>query len=74
MPRTYLRVPSTGRRVEPFPSDVTDMLNEQRRKFIDKFGREPGEGDPVFFDPNADTPQPMKLSHGDEREILAAMT
>lgn len=34
----------------PMSSEVTDILDEQRQKFIDKFGREPGPNDPVFFD------------------------
>ncbi len=32
-------------------------IEKQRVAFIAKFGREPGKGDPVFFDPDADTPQ-----------------
>jgi hypothetical protein len=28
--------------------------------FVQKFGREPGPDDPLFFDPNANTPQPIK--------------
>jgi hypothetical protein len=31
-------------------SEVSEILEEQRQKFIDKHGREPGPGDPVFFD------------------------
>lgn len=34
----------------PMSSEVSDILDEQRQKFIDKFGREPGPDDPVFFD------------------------
>ncbi|MCX6633582.1 MAG: hypothetical protein NT090_00580 [Acidobacteria bacterium] len=30
---------------------------DQFRLFREKFGREPGPDDPVFFDPDADTPQ-----------------
>jgi hypothetical protein len=29
----------------------------QRRAFVDKFGREPGPGDPLVFDPASDTPR-----------------
>jgi hypothetical protein len=50
------------------------VLEDQRRKFIQKFGRDPGPGDPVFFDPRADTPQPLKIEEKDERKILALMT
>jgi hypothetical protein len=33
-----------------------EALRKQRQAFIEKFGREPGPNDPVFFDPAADTP------------------
>ena len=48
------------------------MLEEQRAAFRRKFGREPGPDDPVFFDPDADTPQPMDLE-AVERESIMAM-
>ena len=32
------------------------ILEKQREDFIDKFGREPGPQDPVFFDPTCDVP------------------
>ncbi len=38
---------------------MTRRMKKQRQRFIDKFGREPGADDPVFFDPDADTPQPL---------------
>ena len=31
-------------------------MEERRAAFRKKFGRDPGPGDPVFFDPDADTP------------------
>jgi hypothetical protein len=34
----------------PMSQEMADMLQEQRQKFIDKYGREPGANDPVFFD------------------------
>ncbi len=33
-------------------------LEQQLAAFRKKFGREPGPDDPIFFDPDADTPQP----------------
>ena len=36
---------------------LEEILKEQRKLFIRKFGREPGPDDPLFFDPDADTPQ-----------------
>ena len=34
-----------------------DVLLKQREAFVQKFGREPGLTEPVFFDPSADEPQ-----------------
>jgi hypothetical protein len=50
-----------------------DALDEQRLAFIAKFGREPGPGDPLIFDPDADVPTPMSevKMHAD---LIAAMT
>ena len=39
---------------------------------MQKFGREPGPDDPVFFDPNADTPQPVDMDFY-EKELTEAM-
>lgn len=30
--------------------EMADLLEIQRQKFIDKYGREPGPNDPIFFD------------------------
>ena len=35
------------------------ILEKQRIDFIDKFGREPGPKDPVFFDPTSSTPKSL---------------
>ena len=35
-----------------------DILAQQRALFKAKFGREPGDNDPVFFDPDSDVPKP----------------
>jgi len=35
------------------------ILKKQKEAFIEKFGREPGPSDPVFFDPACDTPTPI---------------
>jgi hypothetical protein len=34
----------------PLSASLADILNEQREKFIEQFGREPGPDDHVFFD------------------------
>jgi membrane peptidoglycan carboxypeptidase len=35
-----------------------EAIEQQLAAFRKKFGREPGPNDPIFFDPDADTPQP----------------
>jgi len=47
-----------GRFVKLTPR-MKQILEEQRERFIAKFGREPGPNDTVFFDPDAADPQPM---------------
>ena len=47
------------RGVVPMTPRVHDALIEQRKAFTEKFGREPGPGDPVFFDPDKDVPTPI---------------
>jgi hypothetical protein len=38
---------------------LAEALEESRRAFREKFGRDPGPDDPVFFDRDADEPVPM---------------
>lgn len=45
------RSPQT-RRI-PIPEDLCRELEGQRERFREKFGRDPGPEDPVFFDPDA---------------------
>jgi len=59
-------------RSRPIGEEVAEAFAKQRDAFRQKFGREPGPDDPVFFDPDADTAQPIS----DEqitREITDAM-
>jgi hypothetical protein len=37
--------------------DLAEALEAQDEAFRNKFGREPGLEDPIFFDPDADQPQ-----------------
>src|SRR5215207_8760732 len=34
----------------PLTDEVRAVLEEQKQRFIDRYGREPGPNDPVFFD------------------------
>lgn len=38
-------------------TELKVVFEEQGKAFKEKFGREPGPDDPLFFDPDADTPQ-----------------
>jgi hypothetical protein len=54
------------------PPELEEVLESARRRFIAKFGREPGPTDPILFDEDADEPRPMdpdKL----EREMIENM-
>lgn len=57
-----------GPRKIPLNKEAKKLLRKQRKAFIKKFGREPGEGDPIFFDPNAPGPEPVLL---DEQKVRA---
>lgn len=43
----------------PISPEMGDILADQRQRFIDKFGREPGPEDQIFFD----MPHPEHLEH-----------
>ncbi len=48
-----------GKRYVEMSPELAEMLLEHKERFIEKFGREPGPGDPVFFDPDSDSPVPI---------------
>jgi hypothetical protein len=43
----------------PVTPEFRNIMDKQRAAFSKKFGREPGPGDPILFDPNADQPTPF---------------
>ncbi|MFI8928886.1 hypothetical protein ACIG3E_14565 [Streptomyces sp. NPDC053474] len=47
-------------------------LERQLEFFREKFGREPGPGDPVFFDPDADEPTRLTREHFDNKLLEMA--
>jgi hypothetical protein len=47
------------------------IVERQLQAFRQKFGREPGPGDPLFFDPDSDTPQPFSLERSLEESTRA---
>jgi hypothetical protein len=54
------------------PPAAMEILGLQREAFRKKFGRDPGPGDPLFFDPDATEPTLMSEVRV-EAEVLAAM-
>lgn len=56
-----------GSTVYQWPADspqhqqLREMMERQAWCFRDKFGRDPGPEDPIFFDPDADEPRPREL-------------
>jgi hypothetical protein len=41
----------------PIDQETAEMVTRQKQLFRERFGREPGPDDPLFFDPVASTPQ-----------------
>jgi hypothetical protein len=56
----------------PQDKQLREMLECQAGRFRDKFGRDPGREDPVFFDPEADQPRACDLDTV-TREITEAL-
>ncbi len=61
-------------RTRKIPLDMAsaELIHRQLEAFRQKFGREPGPDDPIFFDPEADTPQPYPEHrfHEDWSELM----
>ena len=52
----------------PMNEEMRDILEEQRRKFVEKFGHEPGPNDQIFFD----MPHPEHIEHMTVEAMKAA--
>jgi hypothetical protein len=52
---------------------MKDVLARQLLAFKEKFGRDPGPSDPIFFDPDADAPHPIDPGkvHREVRDLMA---
>ena len=59
MPKSRGRKKKLPRGLVPMTPRVHEALLEQRKALIEKFGREPGPDDAVFFDPDRDVPTPI---------------
>lgn len=58
----FRQVDTRDSKILRMDADGEAMLQAQTAAFEAKFGRPPGPEDPVFFDPDADTPQPIPLA------------
>jgi hypothetical protein len=58
----------------PLNAEVQRLIEEQLRRFREKFGRDADPEDPLFFDSDADEPQPIPEAQQDElmSQILRA--
>jgi hypothetical protein len=68
----YPQVITRDSKVIRLDRDQAAALEAQVRRFEEKFGRPPGPDDPLFFDPDADQPQPVSLT-GLETETVAML-
>jgi site-specific recombinase XerD len=71
----YFKRRSKGKsKAVPLNAEAQRAIQEQLRKFREKFGRDAGPEDPIFFDPDTDTPQPISKAGLDEMtgQILSA--
>ena len=61
MPKSRRRKPAKKSRVTKvaITERTREILENQRLRFREKFGRDSGPSDPVFFDPDAPEPVPM---------------
>jgi hypothetical protein len=64
--------PQDGKgRVLPLTAEAQEALQEIRKAFVDKFGREPGPNDPILFDPDEDEPTPLSATKLEAATIKA---
>jgi hypothetical protein len=57
----------------PMSAEARKVMEQQLEKFRQKFGRDPGPEDPVFFDAGADMPHLVDQEKAEEA-LLMAMT
>jgi hypothetical protein len=67
----YRQVITRDSKVVRMDEGTVAAMQAQFRMFEEKFGRPPGPSDPVFFDPDADEPRPLRTY--DARSTTVAM-
>ena len=51
--------------------EASDAVRLQRLAFLERFGRPPGQDDPVFFDPDGTVPARLPDGEAADRIVLA---
>jgi hypothetical protein len=59
MTELYEGKPALGKPNRMTP-EIEETLEDLFCRFREKFGRDPGENDPIFFDPHSDQPVPLR--------------
>ena len=72
MPKSRRRKRKPKGETLKLPPRAIEAVGRQRERFREKFGREMGPNDPVFFDADADVPTPMSMVKM-EAETLEAL-
>jgi hypothetical protein len=68
-----VEIDADGSRTVHLSPWAVEALEAQRDLFREKFGRDPGPHDPVFFDPDADEPRRLTLDPSQvEADMLTA--
>jgi len=52
--------------IVPIDHETSEIITQQKKLFREKFGREPGPEDPLFFDPGVATPQFLSVESQEE--------
>jgi hypothetical protein len=52
--------------IVPIDHETSEIIMQQKKLFREKFGREPGPEDPLFFDPGVATPQFLSVESQEE--------
>ncbi len=55
-----------GRKTIEMNAEMKTLIETQLQAFRDKFGREPGPHDPIFFDPDSDVPREIPMRKFEE--------
>ena len=73
MPKSSRRKNRKSERVKAAIAERTrELIEDQRQRFREKFGRDQGPDDPLFFDPDAAEPVPMSTVKF-EADVVEAM-